>query len=353
MARFFKKMDAVLGNPPGSLIFLGKQKVDEVSVSSLEYTDASYLERNGDDVLYTPYENESGVRWINIDGIHDTAQVSEVGRSFDLSPLVLEDILNTSQRPKLEELDNAFFISLKMLYFSEDKLTVNAEQVSMVFGEKFALTFQETSGDVFGSVRQRIRKGRGRIRKMNEDYLAYSLLDAIFENYVRIIEYIGEQVESLEDQVLNDPDPEVLEKISNFRKELRYVRKAVRPAREVVSSFLRLDEDYVSDEIKPFLRDLAELADQALDGVEVYREMLSDYLGMYSSAVSNRLNEVMKFLTVFSTIFIPITFLAGVYGMNFEFIPELKLKFAYPVFWIIVALVVAVMLKFYRNKKWI
>lgn len=354
MARFLKKMDSVLGNAPGSLVFLGTQKVKNIFISSLEYNQSSCFEYTGDDVQFIPYEEEkNGVRWINIDGIHDTDHISSVGKSFSLSPLVLEDILNTSQRPKLEELDESVFISLKMLYFGEDKQTVNAEQISIVFGDRFVLTFQERPGDVFGPVRQRIRKGRGRIRKMGEDYLAYSLLDALFENYIKIIEYIGDQVESLEDQILNDAEPEVLEKISSYRKELRYIRKAVRPAREVVSAFLRLDEDYVSDEIKPFLRDLADLSDQALDAVEVYREMLSDYLSIYSSAVSNRLNEVMKFLTVFSTIFIPITFIAGVYGMNFEFLPELKFKYSYPLFWCVIFIVVAAMLKFYRNKKWI
>ncbi|WP_027180515.1 magnesium/cobalt transporter CorA [Maridesulfovibrio bastinii] len=352
MARFIKNMDTVLGNPPGSLVFLGKQRVENIKISTIEY-DVENVREYIDDINLDFNSQQRGVKWINVDGIHDTEEVSRIGKAFNLSPLVLEDILNTSQRPKLEELDESVFISLKMLYFSEDKRTVTAEQMSMVFGNNFVLTFQERPGDVFGSVRLRIRKGRGRIRKMGEDYLAYSLLDAIFENYIRMIEFIGEQIESLEEHVLVADDPDVLEKISYYRRELRYIRKVVRPAREIVSSFLRLDDDYVSDEIKPFLRDLAELSDQAMEAVEVYREMLSDYLGIYNSAVSNRLNEVMKVLTVFSTIFIPVTFLAGVYGMNFDFIPELKLQYAYPLFWVVVVCVVLVMLKFYRNKKWI
>ncbi len=354
MARFLKNRSAVLGKAPGDLVFVGDRKVDNPTITLIEYTPDS-LERtevgNIRDVF--PVKESPAVSWININGLHDMDLIRETGRGFDLHPLTMEDILNTGQRPKLEEYDNYLFISCKMMKYDEEKRIVSSEQLALVLGENFLLTFQERPGDVFDPVRERIRKKKGRIRTSTVDYLAYSLLDTIVDNYIYIIERLGEQIEDNEEQILEGPGRDSLEKINNYKRELIYLRKSIRPAREFVLQMSRLESELIRSNTLPFIKDLQDLCTQAVETVDLYRDMLSDQLDLYNTMVGNRLNEIMKILTIFSAIFIPLTFIAGIYGTNFEYLPELGFRYAYYVFWGVLVLVAALMLRFFKKKKWL
>ncbi len=354
MARFLKNRSAVLGKAPGELVFVGDRKVEESTVKLIEYTDETLKESEIPRIeeVFSAREKPP-VSWININGLHDMDLIRETGKGFGLHPLTLEDILNTGQRPKMEEYDSYLFMTLKMMKYDEDKRMVTSEQLALVQGDTWLLTFQERPGDVFEPVRERIRKKRGRVRTSSADYLAYALLDTIIDNYIYIIERLGEQIEDNEELILSGPDKDSLSRINNFKRELNYLRKSIRPAREFILQMSRLDSDLLGDEIFPFIKDLLDLATQASETIEVYREMLSDQLDIYNTMVGNRLNEIMKVLTIFSAIFIPLTFIAGIYGTNFEYLPELGFRYAYYVFWGVLLLVAVLMLRFFKKKKWL
>ncbi|QJB57202.1 magnesium/cobalt transporter CorA [Pseudodesulfovibrio sp. zrk46] len=354
MARFLKKHDSKNGLPPGSLIFIGKQKTEKPRLRIIDY-DSNMLR---DEILDSPESlsactESSTTSWINVDGLHEPELMQSIGTTFSISSLILEDIINTGQRPKLEEFPEALFVTLKMLFLNEDETSIHAEQFSAVLQNKCLLTFQEKPGYVFEPVRDRIRNQTGRLRKLGPDYLLYTILDCIFENYLKVIEIMGERIEEIEDEVLADPTPELLEEINAYRREIAYIRKAIRPAREIALKLARIDSDLVSPEIQHFLRDLCDIAEQSYDSVEIYREMLNDHLNSYNMAITNRLNDVMKFLTIFATIFIPLSFLAGIYGMNFEVMPELHYKHGYYILLGVMLTVVIGMLTYFKRQRWL
>lgn len=354
MARFLRKRDKTAGRSPGSLVFVGDQKTDKPRLRIIDY-DTMMLR----DEFIESVESLSGCKstastsWLNIDGLHISELMTKIRDTFGLSPLMLEDIVNTGQRPKIEEFPDTVFVTLKMLALSEDQTKIHAEQLSAVLTGKCLLTFQEKPGDVFEPVRERIKRQTGRLRKLGADYLLYTLLDCVFENYLKVIEIMGERIEEFDEEVLTNPTPALLEEINTYRREMAYIRKAVRPAREIVLKLAKLENDLISPDISPFLRDLMDMAEQTIDAVDVYREMLNDHLNSYNMAISNRLNDVMKFLTVFATIFIPLTFLAGIYGMNFEVIPELKHRNGYYILLGVMAAVAISMLAYFKKRKWI
>lgn len=354
MARFLKKRDVKDGLPPGSLIFIGKQKTEKPRLRIIDY-DITMLK---DDYLdspdgLSPCTQSTTTSWLNVDGLHVPELLESIGSTFKVSSLILEDIVNTGQRPKLEEFPEAIFVTLKMLFLDEDETSIHAEQLSAVLLEKCLLTFQERPGDVFDPVRERIKKQTGRLRKLGPDYLLYTLLDCVFENYLKVIEVMGERIEEIDDEVLNDPSHELLQEINDYRREIAYIRKAVRPAREIALKIAKIDNDLITPEIQHFVRDLSDMAEQAYDSVEIYREMLNDHLNSYNMAITNKLNDVMKFLTIFATIFIPLSFLAGVYGMNFETMPELHYKHGYYTLLGVMVGVAAIMLSYFKKKKWL
>jgi len=354
MARFFKKRDQIKGKPPGSLIFIGNQKVDKVRIRVTDYDGTQLKEDELQNIAQgSAFRQTNTVTWINIDGLHDLALMKEVGSTFDLHPLLMEDILNTGQRPKLEEFDNCLFLVLKMLRYDKEKEKIVSEQLSLVLGNTFLLTFQEQPGDVFEPVRERIRKQKARIRASRIDYLAYALLDCVVENYVFIIERLGEQIEDVEEEILDNAEPAVMEKINAFRHEMNFIRKSIRPAREAIMQLSKVDSELINDQTIPFLKDLQDLITQAAEAIDTYRDMLSDQLNLYNSAVGNRMNDIMKVLTIFAAIFIPLTFIAGIYGTNFEYLPELKFKYSYFIFWGVLLLVAMAMLIYFRKKKWL
>ena len=354
MARFFKKKDASIGKPPGSLTFIGTRKTDNSRIRVIDYDPANLQELELKDIgAAVPLKDTGTVTWINVDGVHDTDLIKNIGENFGLHPLVMEDIVNTGQRPKMEEGDDYLFFVIKMLRYDKEQEMVIGEQLSLILGETFLLTFQEQPGDVFDPVRERIRKGKGRIRGTGIDYLAYALLDTIVDNYIHIIERMGEQIEDIEEEILDNPDQELLQRINLYKREMNYIRKSVRPAREFVLQVNNLDTDLFNEKTFAFLKDLLDHATQAVEVIETYREMLSDQLNIYHTGVANKLNEIMKILTIFSAIFIPLTFIAGIYGTNFEYLPELHYHYAYFIFWGVLLTVALIMLKFFKRRGWL
>lgn len=354
MARFLKSKSASLGKSPGSLIFIGDHKMDRSIIRLMAYSPDHLEDRELDSVAGAMQDRgRDRVSWINIYGLEDTALMGQVGECFGIHPLLMEDILNTDQRPTFADQGEHLFAVLKMLRFGGDETTIISEQLSLVLGTDFVLTFQERRGDVFEPVRERIRKAQGRIRMSGPDYLAYALLDTVVDNYIHIIERLGERVEDVEEEILEGEDDEVLGRINTFKLEMNYLRKAIRPSREALLLFSKVDSDLVQDQTYPFLRDLQELATQASEAIDTYREMLTDQLNTYRTAVGTKLNEIMKVLTIFAAIFIPLTFMVGVYGTNFEYLPELHLRYGYFILWGMMILVAGLMLRFFRKKGWL
>ena len=353
MARFIRNQSDSNGLPPGSFVFIGKQKVDFSRISLIEYNHENIRENILDSADELKYFSDDGfIRWVNIDGIHDTDLIKKAGEIFALHPLHTEDILNTGQRPKIEEYDNEIFIIIKMLDFDEKRKIVSTEQVAMIVKKNLVITFQEQPGDVFTPVRERIRKNRGRIRSSGSDYLAYALLDTIADNYLHIIEIIGDRIEVLEDIILDNPSPSILRKINIYKKEINFISKTVRPVKEAVIRLLKFDNGIISEETGIFFKDLQDLIFKAVDGIDVYREVLSDYFNLYNSLLNNRNNDIFRFLTIFSTVFIPLTFIAGIYGTNFKYLPELDFKYSYYIFLAGMGGIAALMVYIFRKKKW-
>ena len=300
-----------------------------------------------------PFDNSIPVTWLNLDGSQQIENLEEIGSQLDIHPLVLEDILNTNQRPKVEDYDEYLFIEMNMLSWNAKLSQVESEQISMLLGEKFLVTFQEHEKDVFGGVRNRIREGKTRLARSGADYLAYSLIDAVVDNYFIVLENLGEQIEILEEELVTDPDPGTLHAIHDLKRELIFLRKSVWPLREVISSLERGESRLFQVTSLLYLRDAYDHIIQVIDTVETFREMTSGMLDIYLSSVSNRMNEVMKVLTVISTVFIPLSFVVGLYGMNFKYMPELDWKWGYAMVWGVIILIVTGMLFYFRRKKWL
>ena len=353
MARFLRKREQLQGQVPGSLIFVGAQKVEQTSIHLIEY-DAEHLDEfDFTDVnQIKDLRSSSACTWINVYGLHDVDVIKDIGARFNVHSLVLEDVLNTGQRPKLEDFDDFLFLVLKMFRYDQAEGVVHAEQLSMALGKGVLLTFQERKGDVFEAVRERLRKSKGRIRQTGVDYLAYALLDTVVDNYVNVIERIGEHVEALDEKVLGEPDREIIAEISNAKREINYMRKSIRPARDAIIQLGKLDTDLIGEYMVPFVKDLQDLTTHATEVVEIYREMLTDQMNIYHSSLSNRMNDVMKVLTIFAAIFIPLTFIAGIYGTNFEYFPELHYQYSYFIFWGVIVAVAMGMLLFFKKKRW-
>jgi magnesium transporter len=355
MPRFFKRVSKKVGLSPGTLVHIGKKKIEKVRIRLIDYDETQLQEKEPKTIEECfPFKELPTVTWVNIDGLHDIQVMEKIGKHFNLHPLVLEDILNTEQRPKIEDFDDYIFIVLKMLFYDEKQNQINAEQVSIILSSNFVLSFQERVGDIFDPLRERIRNSKGRVRKMGPDYLAYALLDAVVDNYFVVLEKLGEKIEGMEEELVTNPTPETLQTIHNLKREMIFLRKSVWPLREVVSRLERGESELIKESTGIYLRDVYDHTIQVIDTVETYRDMLSGMLDIYLSSISNRMNQVMKVLTIIATIFIPLTFVAGIYGMNFEFMPELKWHWVYPwAFWLVMLGVAGVMLVYFRRKKWL
>jgi magnesium transporter len=298
-------------------------------------------------------KDSAPVSWINIYGIHDFDLMKRLGEIFDLHPLFLEDIMNTDQRPRYEDGNHYDAFIMKMLKYDEHTKLITAEQFTLILGEHYVLTLQEQIGDVFNPVRERIRNAKKTSRLHHCDYLAYALLDTVVDNYIIVTESIGREIESLEDKIFLNPEKVLVQEIYKLKTELSFLRKSVRPVKDMMGNLFKSENSLYSEDHLHFLRDLEDLITQATDAIELYNGMISDHLNIYSTNVNNRINEVMKVLTIFASIFIPLTFLAGIYGMNFEYIPELSFKYSYLIFWIVALCIGIGLLIYFKRKKWL
>lgn len=349
-----KKASETVGLPPGTPVHVGKRKAERVRITVIDYDEARVEEKEVKSVEECfPFRDKPSVTWINVDGLHDLEVMEKIGTHFGLHPLVLEGIVNTEQRPKMEDFTNCIFVVLKMLYIEEENDEVAVEQVSLILGSNFVISFQEREGDVFEHIRERIRTAKGRIRKTGSDYLAYCLVDAIVDNYFLVLEKLSDKVELLEDELLPNPKPETLPAIQRLKRSLISLRRSVWPLREVVNSVERGDSALIKKATRLYLRDVYDHTIQVIDTIEALRDTVAGILDIYLSSMSNKMNEVMKVLTLVATIFIPLTFIAGIYGMNFKYMPELEWRFGYAVVWIVIGVVVVSMLFHFKKKKWL
>ncbi|HEX7358050.1 MAG TPA: magnesium/cobalt transporter CorA [Ignavibacteriaceae bacterium] len=343
-----------IGLDPGTLIYTGERSKEPITFRVFEFDQNDFTEKVFQKVEDIFFCKESSKKcWINIDGVHNIEIMEKIQNQFNIHPLTMEDIIHTSQRPKLEEYDEYLFIVLRMFFYDNTLRELKNEQVSIILSGNYIITFLEDPGDVFDPVRERIRKIGTKIRKNDCDFLAYSLIDSIVDSYFHILEKIGEEIEELEDRLVVDTQKDDIQLVHRMRRNMILLRKSVWPLREVISVMQRNENDFIKTSTQIYLRDVYDHLIQIIDTIESYRDMIVGMLDVYLSSTSNKLNEVMKVLTIISTLFIPLTFLAGVYGMNFRRFPELEMNWMYPWgFWIITFVVVIIMIIYFKKKKW-
>lgn len=342
------------GAAPGTLVHTGERKVEDVLIRLIDY-DAHSIEERTLDLIEEAFAlaDDPPVSWVNVDGLHDESILEAIGDRFNLHRLALEDVLSTSQRPKVEAYHDHFLVVMRMLYFDSATESVVSEQFSFIVGPTYLFSFQERRGDVFEPIRVRLREGGVRIRTRGTDYLAYALIDAIVDSYFQILEKIGDRVEEIEETVLIEPTIENMHRIHHLRREMLVLRRAVWPLRETLGQMYRGEIPHVTEETQLYLRDVYDHTIQVIDTTETLREVLSGAMDLYMSGVSNRMNEVMKVLTIIATIFIPLSFFAGLYGMNFHYMPELEIRWAYPALLGFMASIAGGMLWYFKRNGWL
>jgi magnesium transporter len=353
-SKFTQKTSQKAGMSPGTLMHIGEKKIEKARISLIHYDQERLEEKELQSIEESfPYKDAPPLSWINIDGLHEVGIIEKIGSHFGIHPLTLEDIVNTGQRPKVDDFNDYLYIVFKMLIFDETICHISSEQVSLILGPNFLISFQETEGDVFNFVRERIRKGSIQMRKSGPDYLAYALMDAVVDHYFLILEKMSERIEQFEDRVYSEPTPEILQAIHDLKREIIYFRKQVWPMREVLNIWQKTESSLVQQSNKVFIRDVYDHTIQVIDTIESFRDIIAGMQDLYLSTMSNRMNEVMKVLTIMATIFIPLTFIAGIYGMNFKFMPELEWKWSYPVLWAVLLVIFGGMLLYFKRKKWL
>ncbi len=342
-----------IGQVPGTLIYTGEKannlaiEVFDYNLDRIEEKDLSKIE----DAFQ--YKSTDSITWININGLNHINDIEKIGNHYNLHPLILEDIVNTGQRPKIDEYDDYLFVVIKMLYYNTEEKIIS-EQVSFILGENYVLTFQEAEGDVFDSVRERLRNSKGRIRGLGSDYLLYALVDAVTDHYYSIIETMGDKIETLEDNLFNgQSENEISQQIQDLKREVLKVRRAIFPLREIINRIEKTDNKLILEKTLHYYRDIHDHIIQISENIDIYREMIWGLMDMYMTSISNKMNEVMKVLTIIATIFIPLTFIAGIYGMNFDNIPELHYKYSYFILWIVMIALFIGMLFYFKRKKWL
>jgi magnesium transporter len=326
---------------------------EPVKITVIDYNETDFEQKEVNSVEECfAFRDKPTVTWINVDGIHQPEVIEKLADCFGLHPLILEDICDVEQRPKFEDLGNYIYIVIKMLSYDEENSEVRIEQMSLILGNNFAISFQETVGDVFGPIREHIRNSKGRHRKMGADYLAYSLIDATVDNYFNILDEFGARIEFLEEEIISRPDQQVLREIYQLKREIIFLRKSIWPLRELIRFLERSESSLIKDTTRIYLRDIYDHVIQVSDSMEVFREMLTGMIEMYLSSLSNRLNEVMKVLTVIATIFMPLTFITGIFGMNFKYMPGLERFWGFPASLLIMIITALFMIRHFQKRQW-
>lgn len=355
MARFITKSKAEIGESPYEVKYWGEKQMDAAHIRVIDFDESNLEELQFDDIAKTRhYMTTNTVTWLNIDGLHESEMLQQIGEIFELDRVVISDVLDTNQRPNVIEYDDCLYVSIKMLRYDEEKEEILSENLSLVIADKLLISFQERRGDVFEPVRERIRKAKKKIRTSGTDYLAYTLLDVVIDNYIYIISKLGEKIEGIEDKLLDNPTQRTLGYINKYKREMNYLRKQIYPSREMIHSLGKLDTEFLDeDTVAIHLSELRDNISLAVETSDSYREILSDQLNIYHTTISARLNDVMKFLTIFSVIFIPLTFIAGIYGTNFQYLPELDYKYSYFIMWGVMIIIALIMIRYFRIKKWL
>jgi magnesium transporter len=352
--KYIAKNSKKAGLSPGTLVHIGEERNEKTKITLFDYDELSFQEKQVETVdECLLYKDSPTVTWINVDGIQQVEVIEKIGESFGLHLLLMEDILNTNHRPKMENLGDRIYIILKMLFFNSNSNKVVTEQVSLVLGPNYVLSFQERGGDVFNPLRERIRSGLGRIRKMGADYLFYALLDSIVDDYFVVLENLGEKIEFLEERLVTNPSPVTLKSIHNLKIGMIFLSKSVKPLREVISGLERGESPLIKESTGIYLRDVYEHTIHVIDTIDTYRDMITGMLDIYLSSINNRISEIMKVLTIIATIFIPLTFIVGIYGMNFKYMPELEWRWGYPAVWLIIIIIVVLMGIYFKRRKWL
>ena len=340
-----------IGAPPGTMFYNGEEVDAKIKITLIEFNETEYFEDDFYDLdACLSHVKDNMVKWINVEGVHKTDLIEKIGKLYNIHPLTLEDIVHIDQRPKFEEFDHYLLCILKMIMYDSE---VHAEQLSLILLDNTVISFQEPDGgDAFDIIRARLRQCKGRVRKLGADYLFYALMDAVVDCYFDTIEKIGDKVEKIEEEIINEPKRESLIELYRLKREVIYLRKQVWPMRDLISNLLRSESAFIKENTLLFFRDLQDHSTRIIDTVETYRDLLSGIMDIYLSTNSNKMNEVMKMLTIVSSIFIPVTFIVGVYGMNFEFMPELKSPYGYWTVWVIMLTIIAGQIIYFKRKKW-
>ena len=355
MPKSFSSLSYKAGLPPGAIVHVGDVHQAEIKISVInyningieEYTDVSVEQ-------LLEYKRGDVVTWVLIEGLSDAALIGRIGDLFDIHPLVIEDILTTHQRPKFEEYDHYLYIVLKSLISNSEQFSVKDEQISILVLDGLVFTFKEKSDELFLPVIQRIKTSKGHFRRMGTDYLTYAILDIIVDNLFVLIDELDETTLALEDSLMtDDPTRMTLILIQRLKRELIYIRKFVSPLRELMGGMLRSDSELINEKTHIYLRDVSDHAIRIIESIESYQNILAGLLDIYISSISNKMNEVMKVLTVFASIFIPLTFIAGIYGMNFTNMPELHWKWGYPAIWSVFITITVGLLVYFKKKRWL
>jgi magnesium transporter len=348
------KTKSKLGLAPGALVFTGNRKVEKVQLHHLKYNNKEHKESlldNHSEIILE--DNSKFIDWYDLRGIHDENLISEIGKAFKIHPIALESVLDIYSRPKYDEYQSGILILIKAITYNKESKKVKLEHISIFFCEELLVSFQEDHTDVFSNVRNRILNQNGRVKERGSDYLAFALADSIVDNYYVVLEEIGDNIEVLEDNILDGEEVQIKERIHHLKKQVIFIRKQISPLREAISRFSKSDNKLIADSSQLFVRDLYDHTIQIMDMIDTHRDILNGLQDLYISEISNRMNQIMKVLTIITTLFVPLSFLCGLYGMNFDNIPELHLKDGYFILLGVMATIVFILLAWFRKKKWI
>ena len=353
MARFIKKTKQEIGISPRAFLFRGNQKIDNVILSIIDY-DADNIEEKCIDKVseVLKYQEKNTVTWLNVDGLHNANVLEEIAKNLNLDELILAKVMDVNARPNVQEQDNCIFISIKMLQPNEETNLFTVENLSIIITPQILISFQEKKGDIFNPIRERLKKPKKKLRTSGTDYLAFAMLDIVIDNYIYILGVLGEKIEILEEKLLHETKKGFIDEINIFKRELNYLRKNILPAKELLLSLSKIESDFIDESNDIHFKELVDNINHAIESSESYREILSDQLIVYHTTISSKLNDIMKFLTIFSVIFIPLTFIVGIYGTNFDVLPELHYQYSYFVMWGVMLIMAVGMLFYFKKKRW-